>query len=77
MAKGQPNSSPYIENQSMVEVRITINKMISKDANPNNIKMKDERFSDRMWLLGTEGTASLQDGRKPGGVVNGSVELMK
>ena len=61
----------------MVEVRITINKMISKDANPNNIKMKDERFSDRMWLLGTEGTASLQDGRKPGGVVNGSVELMK
>ena len=77
MAKGQPNSSPYIENQSMIEVRITINKMISKDANPNNIKMKDERFSDRMWLLGTEGTASLQDGRKPGGVVNGSVELMK
>ena len=77
MAKGQPNSSPYIENQSMVEVRITINKMISKDADPNNIKMKDERFSDRMWLLGTEGTASLQDGRKPGGVVNGSVELMK
>ena len=61
----------------MIEVRITINKMISKDANPNNIKMKDERFSDRMWLLGTEGTASLQDGRKPGGVVNGSVELMK
>ena len=58
----------------MVEVRITNNKMISKDANPNNIKMKDERFSDRMWLLGTEGTASLQDGRKPGGVVNGSVE---
>ena len=61
----------------MIEVRITINKMISKDASPNNIKMKDERFSDRMWLLGTEGTASLQDGRKPGGVVNGSVELMK
>ena len=52
-------------------------KVISKDVDPNKIKLKDERFNDRLFLLGTEGAASLQDGRKPGGVVNGSVKIVK
>ena len=49
-------------------------KVISKDVDPNKIKLKDERFNDRLFLLGTEGAASLQDGRKPGGVVNSSID---
>ena len=52
-------------------------KVISKDVDPNKIKLKDERFNDRLFLLGTEGAASLQDGRKAGGVVNGSVKIVK
>ena len=44
--------------------------MFSKDADLN--KIKDERFIS-MTILGTEGVADRQDGRKPGGVVNGSV----
>ena len=44
--------------------------MFSKDADLN--KIKDDRFIS-MTILGTEGVADRQDGRKPGGVVNGSV----
>ena len=47
--------------------------MFSKDAVPYNNSKEVERFSDRVWFLRTEGVASLQDGRKPGGVVNSSV----
>ena len=52
-------------------------KVISKDVDPNKIKLKDERFNDRLFLLGTEGVADEQGGRKPGGVVNGSVCKVK
>jgi len=48
--------------------------MYSKDVDTNKTMMKDERFNVRVLLLGTEGAANLQDGRKPGGVLNGSVE---
>ena len=48
--------------------------MYSKDVDPNKTMMKDERFDVGVLLLGTEGAANQQDGRKPGGVVNGSVE---
>ena len=44
--------------------------MPSEDADPINIE--DERFGS-VEILGTEGVADRQDGRKPGGVVNGSV----
>ena len=52
-------------------------KVIFKDVDPNKIKLKDERFNDRLFLLGTEGAASLQDGRKPGRVVNGSIKIQE
>ena len=45
--------------------------MPSKDADPINIK--DERIVC-VEILRTEGVADKQDGRKPGGVVNGSVK---
>ena len=47
--------------------------MFSKDVDVDPNKIKDERFIS-MMILGTEGVADRQDGRKPGGVVNGSVE---
>ena len=46
--------------------------MFSKDADLINTKIKDESFIS-MTILGTEGVADRQDGRKPGGVENGSV----
>ena len=46
--------------------------MFSKDVDVDPNKIKDERFIS-MMILGTEGVADRQDGRKPGGVVNGSV----
>ena len=48
-------------------------KVISKDVDPNKIKLKDERFNDRLFLLGTEGAASLQLEGNLEGVVNGSI----
>ena len=47
--------------------------MFSKDADLINTKIKDESFIS-MTILGTEGMADQQDGRKPGGVVNSSVD---
>ena len=47
--------------------------MFSKDADLINTKIKDESFIS-MTILGTEGVADRQDGRKPGGVVNSSVD---
>ena len=38
----------------------------SKDADPNNITMKDERTFDDVDVLGTEGVANQQAVRKPG-----------
>ena len=49
-------------------------KDVDVDVDPN--KIKDERFIS-MMILGTEGVADRQVGRKPGGVVNGSVKLKK
>ena len=46
--------------------------MFSKDADLIN-KIKDEGLIS-MTILGTEGVADRQDGRKPGGVVNSSVD---
>ena len=40
--------------------------MLSKDADPINIKRKDEVFLDSVDVLGTEGVANQQAGRKPG-----------
>ena len=51
----------------------TICQMFSKDVVPYKIKMKDVRYIVCVLFLRTEGVASLQDGRKPGGVVNSSV----
>ena len=48
--------------------------MPSEDADPINIE--DERFGS-VEILGTEGVADDQGGRKPGGVVNGSVCKVK
>ena len=48
--------------------------MPSEDADPINIE--DERFGS-VEILGTEGVADDQGGRKPGGVVNGSVKEVK
>ena len=48
--------------------------MPSEDADPINIE--DERFGS-VEILGTEGMADDQGGRKPGGVVNGSVKEVK
>ena len=50
---------------------LKISQMPSKDADPINIK--DERIVC-VEILRTEGVADKQDGRKPGGVVNGSVK---
>ena len=47
--------------------------MFSKDVDVDPNKNKDERFIS-MMILGTEGVADRQDGRKPGGVVNSSVD---
>ena len=47
--------------------------MFSKDANPNKIKVKDERFINAEFLLGTEDAASLQLEGNLEGVVNGSI----
>ena len=46
--------------------------MFSKDVDLVN-RIKDEGFIS-MTILGTEGEADWQDGRKPGGVVNSSVD---
>ena len=48
--------------------------MYSEDADPNNITMEDERTCDSMDVLGTEGVANQQAGRKPG---RGSKRLSK
>ena len=48
--------------------------MISKDADPINLIKEDERTFDSDQLMRTEGAANLLFGRKPGGVVNGSVK---
>ena len=48
--------------------------MLSKDADPINIKRKDEVFLDSVDVLGTEGVVNQQAGRKPG---RGSKRLSK
>ena len=50
--------------------------MFSKDVDVDPNKIKDERFIS-LKTLGTEGVADRQVGRKPGGVVNGSVCKVK
>ena len=40
--------------------------MLSKDADPINIKRKDEVFLESVDVLGTEGVTNQQAGRKPG-----------
>ena len=45
---------------------IKTSQMPSKDANPINIKRKDEVFLDDVDILGTEGVANQQAVRKPG-----------
>ena len=44
----------------------TISQKYSKDADPNNIIMKDERTFYCVDVLRTGGVANLQAGRKPG-----------
>ena len=53
---------------------IKTSQMPSKDANPINIKRKDEVFLDVVDVLGTEGVANQHAGRKPG---RGSKRLSK